>query len=218
MANQFLALSMFIMLLSFFIVLNSMSNYEEEKKQNVLESLNVAFATAKITEDEAPETKEDPAQSRRKGQVLDNIEDLFNANITGLEAQRDSLGRVMTITMPVWKFEQSLRDSGGTGGAFGKTLASMLMAEGRIAYRMDMVLQAGNPAQMVNQNPEEASSMAKKVSSFAAILEDIGLPRKLTTAGLGQGDEGMIALYFRRHEPFVPLEYIPEAQEGSRAP
>ena len=45
MANQFLSLSMFLMLLSFFIVLNSMSTFEKEVAvPAVLNSLSMAFS------------------------------------------------------------------------------------------------------------------------------------------------------------------------------
>ena len=44
MANQFLSLSLFLMLLSFFIVLNSMSTFEQETTvPAVLNSLSLAY-------------------------------------------------------------------------------------------------------------------------------------------------------------------------------
>ena len=46
MANQFLSLSLFLMLLSFFIVLNSMSDFEKQTAvPAVLNSLSLAFSS-----------------------------------------------------------------------------------------------------------------------------------------------------------------------------
>ena len=48
--GQLLAMSLFIMLLAFFIVLNAISNYENSKVKPVLQSIELTFAS-KITEE-----------------------------------------------------------------------------------------------------------------------------------------------------------------------
>ena len=73
MANQFLSLSLFIMLLSFFIILNSLSSYEDVKSKPVLNSISMAFS--KDTPDPilAPNTVESPIESNNEGDSLDKL-------------------------------------------------------------------------------------------------------------------------------------------------
>ena len=96
---------------------------------------------------------------------------------------------------------------GGAGGGFGATLISLLQArETEIPYRMDMILNIEeNPARFQNDSPQKMEAAIKKVSSFAEKLEAAGLPKKLVTSGVGQGEKETVDLYFRRYEPFNPL-------------
>ena len=82
MANQYLGLGLFIMLLSFFIVLNSLSTFESEKADSVIKSLNESFWNDQPEETETFSPKiSAPAESFRKGDTLDQVKDLFVSNL-----------------------------------------------------------------------------------------------------------------------------------------
>ena len=62
------------MLLSFFIILNSMSNFDVTKSQPVLNSLSVAFSKIATNEDTNPNFEEDRNQSSfGEGDSLDQL-------------------------------------------------------------------------------------------------------------------------------------------------
>ncbi len=219
MANQFLTLSLFIMLLSFFIILNTVSNFETLKSKPVLNSLALAFANREVEQDLQPETIEAPEQAANEGDTLTKLDRLFNAQIIGAEVSRNRLGTIMHVRMSVKEFEKAISRSGGqtdvvitpgtetSDGSFFPTLVSLVQSHNMGApYRMDMVLNAKDaPAEMAKDNPEVLKSRIATIESFSKTLESFGLPKKFMSAGLRQGDPEMIDIYFKRYEPFNPL-------------
>lgn len=215
------------MLLSFFIILNSMSNFDVTKSQPVLNSLSVAFSKIATNEDTNPNFEEDRNQSSfGEGDSLDQLEGLFRSQITGVGIEKNRLGTVMKVSVSLEKFEKGIMTPvkpqnknavlGGIGGSFAPMLVSLLQSnDNKISYRLDMILNTDeSPAKIQNDKPQEMERKIKKVSSFAEKLEKSGLPKKLITSGIGKGKEGMIDLIFRRYEPFNPLGDKTSGQNG----
>jgi len=201
MANQFLSLSLFIMLLSFFIILNSMSNFESSKAREALKSLTTTFQIQELVQ--GPDSGYQPVEKfvKGRGSALDQLEGLFNAQIAGVDIQKNRLGTQMHVQMPVREFEENIRGQGGSGGKFSAMLSSLLVAQEHIAYRMDMVLNVEeNPAFMAGENPEKTNQYLKRISVLAQDVKDIGIPEKLITAGLGSGDKDTLDIFFRPQE------------------
>ncbi len=214
MANQFLGLSLFIMLLSFFIVLNSVSDFEIKKSNPVLNSLSLAFSLD--TPKQAPSEKAAAkTEEMRKGSSLDKMQGLFEAKITGVEASQNRLGTVMHMRLPYAEFEREitssvLKNSGQDPLArqgFLPMLVSLLETkDSDEAYKMNMVVNLPiSPAQALSEQNPEVFKTTKSLAAIALRLEKAGLPKKLITTGLKQGDEGMIDIFFRRYEPFNPF-------------
>lgn len=214
MANQFLALSLFIVLLSFFIVLNSISTFEISKTRPVLESLGLAFRTEKtdplfgLKDMAVIPGEQDFARSMTgQGSALQKIEALFSSHIEGLEVRRNRLGNEMAVRLPFAEFSKQIHEELAPGKKedderFLPVLVSLMEAgeaQGAPSYRMDMVLETA-------ENPYSPSlfSGAGAGASLAAIalrLETAGLPANLLGAGLLKGENGMLTLRFRRDEP-----------------
>lgn len=220
MANQFLALSLFVVLLSFFIVLNSISTFEIARARPVLESLGQAFKTDKadplygLSEiSPVPEAMDYAKSMAGRGGALQRIEGLFSSQIQGIAVKQDRLGTEMAIRLPFEDFavriNEELTPGTKTDERFLPMLVSILDAQeeaqkqGASAYRMDMVLETpGKPYAAL-------SSGDKKIHALSAIarrLEEAGIPTNLVGIGLSPGEDGMLTLYFRRHEPFNPVE------------
>lgn len=205
---------MFVMLLSFFIVLNSMSTFEPVKARPILNSLSMAFSSQEIDEKLTSGIEDSGAQGMREGgDTLEKIDGLFSAQISGLEVRKNRLGTMMHMRVPVKKFDALMgtmvqnedAKEGSFQQGFLQTLVSLLDAENSIPYRMDIVLNVeANPAKFRNDSPEETAQKIEKVSYYAKALQEAGLPPKLETAGLGKGEDGMIDLYFHRYVPFNP--------------
>ncbi len=216
MANQYLGLSLFVMLLSFFIILNALSNFEEAKARPVINSVSVAFSSKDTVKDLSPNLESDPLQSYRSGDALDQLDELFKAQISGVETQKNRLGTIMHLRVRLDEFEGGLmapisesEDVSDFEGPFLPMLVSLLKAENAIPYRMDMMLNIESDASDLQQdNPEALLSYLKKAASYAQTLERAGLPTQLVTAGLKKGERDYIDLYFYRHIPFNPLQGV----------
>jgi hypothetical protein len=213
MANQYLALSLFIMMLSFFIILNALSNFDQNKAKPAINSLSIAFSTKDNVDELAPNMEADPLQSYRSGDGLDQIDALFKAQISGVEVEKNRLGTVMHLRMKVADFEKNLmmpiRESSSVesfDGPFLPVLISLLKSENAIPYRMDILLNLKEePVQLKKNEPEVLKLASRKVAAYAQTLEQAGLPTQLVTSGMKAGEPEFIDLFFYRHQPFNPL-------------
>jgi flagellar motor protein MotB len=213
MANQFLGLSMFIMLLSFFIILNAVSDFDPKKAAPVLNSLSTAFS---VEDEMLVDIADKPSDrdSDAQGTTLDKIQGLFESHISGQEAKQNRLGTVLRIRMPFEEFEREVSSSlsrsaqsnpalaTGTKGFFLSTLVSLVDTKGgNDPYKMDMVVFSS-----AQQQSDDAKPLAKKIADIASKIERAGLPRKMLSSGLseetGDNAKGMVDLYFRPYHPF----------------
>ncbi len=220
MANQFLSLALFLMLLSFFIVMNAISSFETSKSAPVINSLALAFSNRVLDREISPITPS-ADMSINDGDTLEVLEGLFNAHLASFQATTNRFGTVMRIKTPVGQFEKSINISSsgynittlGAKGSFIQNMISLLRSEKKaMPYRVDMVLNIPEELADFQKNyPNEFISNLKLVSSFAGILENAGLPKKMISIGLSKGDEGFIELYFYRYKPFNMYHQIKES-------
>ena len=230
MANQFLSLSLFLMLLSFFIVLNSMSTFEKQTAvPAVLNSLNLAFSgrDQNLLEgymNVGPSAVLTPYENGKgEGDTLETIEGLFNAHLAGFRAKRNRLGTVMHVSLPMSEFERAVKTAsleapqGGDANpmTFSQTMITLLRsAELDRPYRIDMVYNLENdPMVLLRGAPDSFKSALIRVSALAGTLERKGMPRKMMSAGLAKGRPGYIDLYFYRYKPLAVSDNIREMQE-----
>lgn len=227
MSQYYISLSLFVILLCFFLVLNSLSTFEPVKMHNVLSSVQFAFAGKTEGEMDLPSVRVTPSQNFGKGDALAPLKALFNTEIKGFKASTNRMGTEMMVRLPVAEFERHIglaADAGiarrstldGRGGAFLSTLVSLLnTAQTEIPYRMDILLNLPSDPSVLNiGEPEAFRAALGQVSAYSEALEKAGLPRKLVSSGLaegvpanrfeGQGDS-YIELYFRPYIPIDPL-------------
>ncbi|NCO02797.1 MAG: hypothetical protein GW903_01235 [Alphaproteobacteria bacterium] len=217
--GQLMNLSLFIMLLAFFIVLNAMSSYEPNLAEPIIKSLDNTFSTDAVKKDAAPSVKEDPVQSVNEGDIFDRIDALFTAQIVSYKKTISSNRGEMMLELPLEKFSQGVMAAGQKdlttmstarnvrGNFLVPTLVSIIKSEQRdITYRMDIMMHVSdNPANLQNQNPTKIAAVMRRGSALAQKLEQGGFSQKLINIGLKKGDEKMVELVFRRHEPFQVL-------------
>lgn len=213
-----LNLSLFLMLLSFFIILNNVSTFEEEKYRPVMQSLRSTFSTTVMRRDDAanPSVTPDPLQSINEGQTIERIDALFRAQITGFQAETSMARGVMAVSMKLEEFDRAVNSpaqidltqrayGGGLQTFFVPTLVSLIQArEQGTPYRMDMVFHTADaPALLFNSDPRALETFRQKAASYAAMLEAAGLPPALIGVAMMQGDPATISLIFR------PVEATP---------
>lgn len=221
MAGQLLGLSLFIMLLAFFIVLNAISTFEENKVKPVMQSLEYTFA-AKIRsrnqQTSEPSLRQDETLSTQEGDTLEQLENLFAAQIPNYEAVKNRRLGMMYIQVPYEEFEKAVMAIGAgpaEGGDeapsssryFLPTLVGLLKSDqAGAAYRMDMILGTGeNPSKLASDSPQQMERVMAGMSRIARRIESAGIPPRLLSAGLQKEEKDMVDLVFRPHIPFNPL-------------
>lgn len=211
MANQFLSLSLFIMLLSFFIILNAVSTFESVKSRPVLNSISLTFSSDEVEKERNKPSNFVEANSRTEKQAttLDKLEGLFDANIVGVKIRKNRLGTVMQIRMGFDEFSRAVELPAQATGSFVPTLVSLIRTrDGAIPYRMDMILNV-DPKRIEKADQGDLSgilSARRNITRLSQKLESKGVEKKLMSAGLGPGEDGMVDIVFRRYEAFNPLK------------
>lgn len=234
MVNQFLSLSLFLMLLSFFIVLNSMSDFEEQTAvPAVLNSLNLAFSGQEQVVQGSHMTLGPSAvpspyeEGKGEGDTLETLDGLFNAHLAGFQSKKNRLGTVMHVSLPMKEFERSVKESSieaSQGGdispvSFSQTMVTLLRsAKSGIPYRMDMVYNLEkDPLDLSRGAPDIFKSALGRVTALAEALERKGMPKKMMSAGLVKGKADSIDLYFYRYKPLAVPDEIRKMQEEEAA-
>lgn len=223
MAGQLLGLSLFIMLLAFFIVLNAISVFEAEKVKPAMESLGNTFGSkVDINIDTGkPSEIQHPDKSIHEGSTVEKIEALFSAQIPGYKITINKSRGEMYLKIPFDVFEQAVMALGqenalvsGEAERFGRyflpTLVALLKKSGmEYQYRLDMLYNIkGNAARLQRKNARKLDEYIREISVIVGRIEEAGLPSQFMSAGLTDGDSGQIELFFRRH-----VTYNPEGEE-----
>jgi hypothetical protein len=221
MGQHLLGLSLFIMLLAFFIVLNAISSFEQTKVRPVMESLGETFA-AKISQEgnDQPSPVADSTQSNGEGDTLDRLEALFRAQIPSVDAVVSKSRGVMYVRVPYSDFEAAITAIGqtqapstpGMPAGFAKsfflpTLVSLLQTDRTgLTLRMDaLVNMKDNPAAVQAREPQRMAQTMAQLGRLADKLERSGLPAKQQSIGVQQGPDGTVDLLFQPYVPFNPL-------------
>lgn len=92
MGQQYLGLSLFIILLCFFIVINSLSTFEQIKTQDVLQSLQFAFAGKLEGDDVLPSVQASTTETFEKGDTLDKNQRIVQRANQDVQSQQEPSG------------------------------------------------------------------------------------------------------------------------------
>lgn len=206
--SQFQTLALFIILLSFFIVLNSISTFEDEKIKPVLQSIEATFADRVIRKELAPSVTEDPAQATGNGTVYDHLEALFQSQFKKLNPslQIDEEKGIFYTTIPYEQLERAILDTRPhhlseikKTGPFISLLKS-LMLDSNNNLRLDIIVYA---------SPEELIALSRNVSVLLRHLEQQGVPTQRMNVGLSDAPEETenndALLIIRLHKPYPLL-------------
>ncbi|MEM6812205.1 MAG: flagellar motor protein MotB [Pseudomonadota bacterium] len=216
-SGQMLNLALFIMLLAFFIVLNSLSSFEEIKLDKVRRSINITFSND-VQESMGSPTKS-PLEEMREGHTFDRLDALFQAQIVSFEKQiSKSTGR-MNVQVDYDRFMDAVKAEGQIDiyrypmrrevrdNFFLPTLASIIRSNiDGAPTRMEVVIHTkNNPAEMQNQNPDILKEKINIVGEVSRLFDRRGIPQKLINIGIEQGNPQIIDLYFVKYVPFSPI-------------
>lgn len=219
--GQIMQLSLFIMLLAFFIVLNAVSSYESNKMKSVLQTLDSTFSQGAREEWILPSAVEDPDESFREGHVLDQIEGLFEAEIPVFTVSRSDEEGVMYVRVREKYLDRVFAGAGSNSrSGFLLRLSNILQTgQDRRQYEMELLLGLGdNPAALAAKKSEKVTHAIEKTAFYAGQATRNGLPPKFMAMGMTRGREGFVDIRFRPYAAGEVIEsnrgdYVPGGQE-----
>lgn len=204
-------LSLFFMLLAFFIALNGMSIVNNHRYRSVVESVYGAFSVNIVPTglENGLSVSASPDQSFMEGDTLMRIDGLFNAQITGFKADTSRRG-VMHISLPLDELDRALKAADqvdltkvksvtGLQTYFLPTLVSLLKtAPQEQSYRMDIILHSKDtPSVLQNSDPAALKDIMARAASYADLFTKTGMASPNLTIGISRGDPAQADMYFR---------------------
>ena len=221
--SQILALGLFLMLLAFFIVLTTLSTFDEEQAAPVLASLEKAFAPRVYRQDVAQTTIAAPAESNNLGTSLERIAGLFRTRIPGtkVHAERAGILHVAVKTSDLFEaIEQSQspptsNSNNAKNIGFRDIFVAVLMSQKtEMPLRMDVLINLPkNPADKKNAQKNLTVKQIQDVAKIAAMLQKQGLPLHLYSFSYGKGAQGIIDITFSVYESYSPTKNVDVVNE-----
>ena len=104
-------LALFIILLSFFVILNSISTFEKQKAVSIMQSIEEAFTTKIFKDDIAPSQTPDALRLAGEGQAVETLEKLFKSSFPQLtEVRTDTARGRFYAELPLTKLEKIITE------------------------------------------------------------------------------------------------------------
>ena len=195
-----LNLSLFLMLLAFFLVMNGVSSFDEEKVYPVLSSVDSAFSLRPAKAyDVRPSAIPAEAQSYREGSTRERLERLFDSQIVGVRTETDPRSGEMIMDVPLDALRRAVFAIGQVDATllpetqraqnfFLPTLISLLRSEEEGApYVMTLVF---------HSEPRKAGAMLGQAVPILEKLTASGLSPDLLNFALEAGDRDTVRIVF----------------------
>ncbi len=225
-------LALFIILLSFFIVLNSLSTFEEEKIRPVMESIEATFANRVIRNERAPSVTDSEELSINEGSTYQNLDALFKSQFAQFSDSMkvDDEKGLFYVTLTYKALQKALDDvepqtfaydgDSQSVGSFSELMKSLLSDQNK-DLRMDIAVYA--PSSFFTASRAEQKLVIQDVSYLGQRLEEIGFPTLKTSIGIEEypslnneefRQDMPVLLVMRAHSAYAPI--APIKQGGVR--
>lgn len=188
---QVLSLSLFLMLLAFFIVLSTFSDFEENKVSAVQSSVEGAFSSDIMGETGTPAEAEGDDFAENSGQAFDDIEAVLKAQIGLISITRDADSGIMVVSVPEKSvFEDHLSPYDGNKTLAGEITSIITRTQGK-----DIGFQVKVNGHLDSQTlaPQEK---IKGLGIFARSMIQKGIDPDAISIGLVQAKPGYVDLIF----------------------
>ncbi len=196
-----MTLSLFIMLLSFFMILNSRAEFSPERVAPAMKSLTETFSTRIFNDgagrDNRPELAPMPDEHKDAYQSLDQY---FRSSFPG-STQRlvPSRGRLF-LEVDVTEFERKLFSRTGTAQ---KTLLEKLWSYPDLQMEIWLNLQ-DDPGISSTEAETKKRESVTRLAGWATSLEKSGLDKQHLTIGIQKGDPSKVLVLFHAFKPYSP--------------
>lgn len=189
-------LSLFIMLLAFFMMLNSKSKFSDDRVEPVLQSLKETFTARVFRDDLGPSLRPDPEQGAGEGyETYQSLDAFFRTSFPGSEPQLIPTRGMFYLELNAGDFERKLLNT----PSIRDTLLGKLQTDHPLQMEIWLNLQNDPSA-----TSEKTRDLVKALSAWAAALEKQGLKKGMLIVGLQKGDPEKVIVLFRNYKPYAP--------------
>lgn len=208
---QYMSLSLMILLLAFFIVLNAISSFQADKISPRLDSIDRTFATKAKGGESFPARVAAPASKEGSGEVFDLIEETLKSQGIPFEAQRLSGNSALFVRLPEERFmyltgtATNDRQKNEKSVFLGKLVMLTMPASASVPrHHMRVMIATGDsPARLAKDDATRFADRVALADRIAGRLAFNGLDPASLSIGLAPGKTGFVDIYFETKAPAV---------------
>jgi hypothetical protein len=189
-------LSLFLLLLAFFILLNTLATIEESKSKQVLNSVALSFRSPALDTTSVEVFISDLGQSPEPDELLRTVKRLWVTSVPVAKVEVLSPGRVMQMTMPANElFLGGKAELRSDRRRLFQNLAQVLARRGgTFKGEIQAVLGAGET--LTGGAPNGTSLQMRRAAVFAEELVAYSAPSDALAVGLREGDPRTLRIRF----------------------
>ncbi|MDF2365998.1 hypothetical protein [Sneathiella sp.] len=207
-ANAVVFVSLYLLLLAFFIFLHSVSVLQEERVRTVLGSVNIAFAG--LSRDTPADRQKKLSGEEQGTQAFHaKLKNVFETAVPLVESRFTQGGTRLQFSVPVRQLfayrSLELRDTLGT---FLEDVAATLIARNNnIATDLEILIGSGIELPELTNISDDIA--AQRISYLSQLLMEAGVPSRNISIGVAAGDAGLIHFSFFLR-PSLTFQFRPE--------
>ena len=196
----FQILSLYLLLLAFFVVLNTISHVENARNRAVAGSLNETFAAQGVPADKTRPFVSSAGTVLADAAFLGQVGNLIRTELPLVEVKEVEPGRILSVTIPADSFFLPGRAAIDPlrRGLVERIARAMREPGPGIRHDVDIMLGAAGK-----------DALATRRSAYlASVFDAAGAPPQNIAAGVEQGTPGSLSLFFHVRSPSdgrVPL-------------
>jgi len=200
-SGNLIFLSLFLLLLAFFILLNALATIEETKARKVLTSVATTFRSVVDFKTDAQILISDLGPTPQAYEVLDALQQLWITSAPIIKVEKLTRGQIMEMTLPVNELflggQAVLRAD--REPLFDRTSLLLGLASGGGATEIQVVLGVARD-QAVLTTPEGRLAV-DRAGNLAAAFVDRETPEDRVIVGVQEGDPKMLRVRFEVRDP-----------------
>lgn len=202
--------SLYLLLLAFFIFLHSISVLQEKRVRSVLGSVNIAFNG--LSQD-TPADKQKTLSGEEQGTQAFHakLKNVFETAIPLVESRITKAGTRLQFSVPLQQlFGYRSIDLRDTQKQFLSDVAATLISRNRnVATDLEILIGTGIALPDISDMPDYLA--AKRVSNLAQWLMAEGVPSRNISIGVEAGDAGLVHFSFCLR-PSLDFQFRPEGR------
>ncbi|MFC4270620.1 hypothetical protein GQF03_02725 [Sneathiella chungangensis] len=210
-ANSVVFVSLYLLLLAFFIFLHSISVMQEDRIRTVLGSVNIAFNG--LSRDTPADRQKKLSGEEQGTQAFHaKLKNVFETAVPLVESRVTRGGTRLQFSVPIRQLfayrSLELRDS--LGSFIEDVAATLILRNRNIATDLEIMIGTGLNLPGLEEMPTDLAP--QRVSYLAQTLMDKGVPSRNISIGMAAGDAGLIHFSFFLR-PTLEFQFRPETRQ-----